>query len=146
MVIFGIDCGFSGAISIYRPNLGLIEVHDMPVMKSAKGKTILNLRGVLDLLEPEDDTPHVAVIEQVAGNAWARRYIHVSLRPRLRPSRDGYRSTAPASSLRHAAEMEGSLWPVPRQRCVTVCRVAAVSQASQRSLRGSKMMAERKLV
>ena len=67
MVVFGIDPGFTGAISIYRPNLGLIEVHDMPVMKSAKGKTILNLRGVLDLLEPEDDTPHVAIIEQVAA-------------------------------------------------------------------------------
>jgi len=67
MVIFGIDPGFSGAISIYRPNLGLIEVHDMPVMKSAKGKTILNLRGVLDLLEREDDTPHMAVIEQVSA-------------------------------------------------------------------------------
>ena len=67
MVIFGIDPGFSGAISIYRPNLGLIEVHDMPVMKSAKGKTILNLHGVLDVLEPEDDTPHIAVIEQVAA-------------------------------------------------------------------------------
>ena len=39
----------------------------MPVMKSAKGKTILNLRGVLDLLEPEDDTLHIAVIEQVAA-------------------------------------------------------------------------------
>jgi len=67
MVIFGIDPGFTGAISIYRPNLGLIEVHDMPVMKSAKGKTILNLHGVLDVLEREDDTPHVAVIEQVGA-------------------------------------------------------------------------------
>jgi crossover junction endodeoxyribonuclease RuvC len=65
MVIFGIDIGFTGAISIYRPALGLIEVHDMPVMKSAKGKTILNLHGVLDILEREDDTPHIAVIELV---------------------------------------------------------------------------------
>lgn len=67
MVIFGIDPGFTGAISIYRPNLGLIEVHDMPVMKSAKGKAILNLHGVLDVLEREDDTPHIAVIEQVGA-------------------------------------------------------------------------------
>jgi len=67
MVIFGIDPGFTGAISIYRPSLNLIEVHDMPVMKSAKGKTILNLHGVLDLLGREDDTPHMAVIEQVGA-------------------------------------------------------------------------------
>ena len=67
MVIFGIDPGFTGAISIYRPSLDLIEVHDMPVMKSAKGKTILNLHGVLDLLGREDDTPHMAVIEQVGA-------------------------------------------------------------------------------
>ena len=46
---------------------GCMEVYDMPTMKSAKGKTILNLRGVLDLLEPEDDTLHMAVIEQVAA-------------------------------------------------------------------------------
>ena len=67
MVIYGIDPGFTGAISIYRPELELMEVHDMPVMKSAKGKTILNLRGVLDILEPEDFEHNIAVIEQVGA-------------------------------------------------------------------------------
>ncbi len=67
MLIYGIDPGFSGAITLYWPTTGDIEVFDMPVMKNPKGKTILNMHGILDILEPEGDGPRVAYIEQVAA-------------------------------------------------------------------------------
>ena len=67
MLIYGIDPGFSGAITLYWPKTGDIEVYDMPVMKNAKGKTILNHHGILEILEPEGDGDRVAYIEQVAA-------------------------------------------------------------------------------
>jgi len=43
MLIYGIDPGYTGAITLYWPQTGDIEVHDMPTLKNAKGKTILNM-------------------------------------------------------------------------------------------------------
>lgn len=67
MLIYGIDPGYTGAITLYWPKTGDIEVHDMPTLKNAKGKTILNMHSILDILEPENDGPRVAYIEQVAA-------------------------------------------------------------------------------
>jgi crossover junction endodeoxyribonuclease RuvC len=69
MVIYGIDPGFSGAIAIYEAGLswGKMRVYDMPIMKSAKGKTILNLSEILNILQPEDPHHNLAVIEQVGA-------------------------------------------------------------------------------
>jgi crossover junction endodeoxyribonuclease RuvC len=69
MVIYGIDPGFSGAIAIYETGetWGKMCVYDMPIMKSSKGKTILNLNEVLNILQPEDPHHSLAVIEQVGA-------------------------------------------------------------------------------
>ena len=65
MLIYGIDPGFTGAITLYWPKTGDIEVHDMPTMLNAKGKPILDHHGILSILEPEGDGERVAWIEQV---------------------------------------------------------------------------------
>ena len=67
MLIYGIDPGFTGAITLYWPKTGDIEVHDMPTMMNAKGKPILNHHGILSILEPEGDGERVAWIEQVGA-------------------------------------------------------------------------------
>lgn len=67
MVIIGIDPGFSGAIAIWRPAIRSLYVYDMPTLPNAKGKTELDLHTLHDLLTPEDDTRHIAVVEQVAA-------------------------------------------------------------------------------
>tara|TARA_R110002110_G_scaffold175387_6_gene378936 strand:- start:4593 stop:5060 length:468 start_codon:yes stop_codon:yes gene_type:complete len=66
MLIYGIDPGFTGAIALYWPETGKLEVHDMPVMKNPKGKTIINPHGVLDVLANEGGKS-LAIIEQVAA-------------------------------------------------------------------------------
>ena len=66
MLIYGIDPGFTGAIALYWPDTGKLEVHDMSVMKNPKGKTIINPHGVLDILANEGGKS-LAVIEQVAA-------------------------------------------------------------------------------
>ena len=66
-VIVGIDPGFSGAVAFYKSETHWLEVYDMPVLKNAKGKTVLNLHELHSLLTPEGDEPHTAVIEQVAA-------------------------------------------------------------------------------
>ena len=66
MLIYGIDPGFTGAIALYWPDTGKLEVHDMPVMKNPKGKTIINPHGVLDILANEGGKS-LAVIERVAS-------------------------------------------------------------------------------
>lgn len=65
MVIIGVDPGFTGAVAIWRPAIRSLYVYDMPVLPNAKGKTELDLHSLFDLLAPEDDTPHLAVVEQV---------------------------------------------------------------------------------
>ena len=67
MLIYGIDPGYSGAITLYWPTTGDIEVHDMPTMPSAKGKTVLNMHSILEILRPEDDKARVAFMEQVGA-------------------------------------------------------------------------------
>jgi crossover junction endodeoxyribonuclease RuvC len=66
MLIYGIDPGFTGAIALYWPDTGKLEVHDMPVMKNPKGKTIINPHGVLDILANKGGKS-LAVIEQVGA-------------------------------------------------------------------------------
>ena len=66
MLIYGIDPGFTGAFALYWPDTGKLEVHDMPVMKNPKGKTIINPHGVLDILANEGGKS-LAVIEQVSA-------------------------------------------------------------------------------
>ena len=66
MLIYCIDPGFTGAIALYWPDTGKLEVHDMPVMKNPKGKTIINPHGVLDILANEGGKS-LAVIEQVSA-------------------------------------------------------------------------------
>jgi crossover junction endodeoxyribonuclease RuvC len=67
MLILGIDPGYTGAITLYWPANGDIEVHDMPTIVNAKGKPALNQRAILDILEPECDVQQFAFIEQVAA-------------------------------------------------------------------------------
>ena len=67
MLIYGIDPGFTGAITLYWPETGDIEVHDMPTMLSAKGKTVLNMHSILEILRPENDKARVAFMEQVGA-------------------------------------------------------------------------------
>lgn len=67
MLIYGIDPGYTGAITLYWPKTNDIEVYDMPTMPSAKGKTVLNMHGILEILHPEGEEQRVAYIEQVAA-------------------------------------------------------------------------------
>lgn len=64
-MIVGIDPGFTGAIAFLGSD-GL-EVHDMPVFLSPKGKTELNLHALGTLLMPRGEGRQIAVVEQVAA-------------------------------------------------------------------------------
>ena len=66
-VFIGIDPGFTGAVAFYWPQENHIQCFDMPVYKNAKGKTELNLYELHEIIKPEDDEQHIAVIEQVAA-------------------------------------------------------------------------------
>ena len=71
MLIYGIDPGFTGAITLYWPETGDIEVHDMPTMLNAKGKPILDHHGILSILEPEGDGEQVgAMPRQGVSSVW----------------------------------------------------------------------------
>tara|TARA_R110002153_G_scaffold92016_1_gene223783 strand:- start:855 stop:1331 length:477 start_codon:yes stop_codon:yes gene_type:complete len=67
MLIYGIDPGFTGAISLYWTDTQNLEVHDMPVAKSPKGKTVINCHAVLDILQNEANEPCMACLEQVGA-------------------------------------------------------------------------------
>jgi len=67
MVIIGIDPGFSGAIAIWRPAIRQLYVYDMPIVLNAKGKSEIDMHTLHDLLAPEDDQRHLAVVEQVSA-------------------------------------------------------------------------------
>ena len=67
MLIYGIDPGFTGAITLYWPETGDIEVHDMPTMPSTKGKIVLNMHSIIEILRPENDKARVGFIEQVGA-------------------------------------------------------------------------------
>ena len=65
MLIYGCDPGFTGAIALYWTDSGKLEVHDMPVMKNPKGKTIINLHSLLDVLKNEADEKCMCLLELV---------------------------------------------------------------------------------
>lgn len=67
MIIVAIDPGFTGAIAFFRPAMWLMEVYDMPVVPNKKGKNEIDLHNLHELLTPEDDKPHHAIVEQVAA-------------------------------------------------------------------------------
>ena len=55
MIIYGIDPGFTGAVSIYDSQKNKLECYDIPTYKSPKGKTLINLHALLDILTYSDD-------------------------------------------------------------------------------------------
>tara|TARA_Y100001963_G_scaffold156936_1_gene251782 strand:- start:1232 stop:1684 length:453 start_codon:yes stop_codon:yes gene_type:complete len=65
-MIIGIDPGFSGAIALYDPATNWLEIHDMPVVKTPKGKMELMHSAVLDILKEDNAT---VWMEQVAARA-----------------------------------------------------------------------------
>jgi len=67
MIVYGIDPGLSGAIALYRPSDGWLEVHDMPTLTSANGKTELNHHRILDIMQREGDEPQMCVLERVGA-------------------------------------------------------------------------------
>ena len=50
-IIYGIDCGFGGAIAELDTLTGQISIADMPIVVGPKGKTELNMHLILDLLD-----------------------------------------------------------------------------------------------
>ena len=65
MLIFGCDPGFTGAIALYWTDTGKLEVHDMPVMQNPKGKAIIDLHSLLDVLKNEADEKCMCLLELV---------------------------------------------------------------------------------
>jgi len=57
MLIYGIDPGFTGAVSIYDTELDSLIIHDIPVVKSPKGKTLINLPELLSILNNTEKQP-----------------------------------------------------------------------------------------
>jgi crossover junction endodeoxyribonuclease RuvC len=64
MVIVGIDPGYTGAIVFLDPATMDITVHDMPMTKAAKGKEVLNLHALADLMVPPTSRC-IGIIERV---------------------------------------------------------------------------------
>jgi crossover junction endodeoxyribonuclease RuvC len=67
MIVYGIDPGLSGAIALYRPSDGWLEVHDMPTLTAAKGKTELNHHRILDIMQREGDEQQMCMLERVGA-------------------------------------------------------------------------------
>ena len=65
MLIYGIDPGFTGAVSLYWTDTGKLECYDMPTFKNPKGKTLINLHELLRILRNEADESCIAVVERV---------------------------------------------------------------------------------
>ena len=65
MLIYGCDPGFTGAIALYWTDTGKLEIHDMPVMQNPKGKAIINLHSLLDVLKNEADEKCMCLLELV---------------------------------------------------------------------------------
>lgn len=65
--IVGIDPGFSGAIALLDPVSWTLEVHDMPVLSTSKGKTVLNFRSLAEILGPPAGARTIAVLERVSA-------------------------------------------------------------------------------
>ena len=65
MLIYGCDPGFTGAVALYWTDTGKLEIHDMPVMQNPKGKAIINLHSLLDILKNEADEKCMCLLELV---------------------------------------------------------------------------------
>jgi hypothetical protein len=46
---------------------GWLEVHDMPTLTAAKGKTELNHHRIFDIMQREGDEPQMCVLERVGA-------------------------------------------------------------------------------
>lgn len=66
MYILGIDPGFSGALSLFDRATHSLIIADMPISKDPKGRAILDLPALLELLNT-NGTPVSAVLEYVAS-------------------------------------------------------------------------------
>lgn len=66
MWILGIDPGFTGAVALYSPSNAQLIVADMPVTKDPKGRTILDMHSLFELIRPTI-RPVAAVLEHVAA-------------------------------------------------------------------------------
>lgn len=62
--IIGIDPGKGGAVAIYSLDTRSIEIHDMPLLADAKGKSRLDMHRLMELMASETERT-IAVIEQV---------------------------------------------------------------------------------
>ena len=67
MLIYGVDPGFTGAVSIYDTELNSLIVHDIPVIKSPKGKTLINLPKLLSILGNGQNRLSLAAFELVSA-------------------------------------------------------------------------------
>jgi|TARA_R110000772_G_scaffold255854_1_gene372173 crossover junction endodeoxyribonuclease RuvC len=67
MLIYGVDPGFTGAVSIYDTELNSLIVHDIPVIKSPKGKTLINLPKLLSILGNGQNRLSLAAVELVSA-------------------------------------------------------------------------------
>jgi crossover junction endodeoxyribonuclease RuvC len=65
--IVGIDPGFSGAIALLDPGTWALEVHDMPVISTTKGKTVLNYGALAELLSPPAGARSIGILERVSA-------------------------------------------------------------------------------
>lgn len=65
--IVGIDPGFTGAIALLDPGSWTLEIHDMPVLSTTKGKTLLNYTELCNLLAPNDAERSIAILEKVSA-------------------------------------------------------------------------------
>ena len=54
MLIYGIDPGYTGAVSIYETETDSLVIYDIPVVKSPKGKTLINLPELLSILSNKE--------------------------------------------------------------------------------------------
>lgn len=64
-MIVGIDPGFKGAIALYAPDSGWLEIHDMPVFPAAGGKTEINHAELLEIMRSTGDATATAWLEVV---------------------------------------------------------------------------------
>lgn len=65
--IIGIDPGFSGAVATYAPSTGTLYIEDMPVTKDPKGRTVLDMVALYELLTPPPGARVQAFLEYVAA-------------------------------------------------------------------------------
>jgi crossover junction endodeoxyribonuclease RuvC len=68
MIIVGIDPGFSGAIAFYSTEREQMVVHDMPIICDPKGRNVLDMKAVYDLLDLSGEKERAyAAVEYVAA-------------------------------------------------------------------------------